>query len=76
MRERKCPHANIMDCPLYHAMHIANAPSCYSHRLDEGLCKVDLGKKYEDILMALNIFDLRIASDCEWMRIRGSATMH
>jgi len=73
---RKCPHAHIVDCPLYHAMHVSYAPSCDSGRLDEGLCKVDLGASYDAILMAVQIFDMRIVAECQWNSARTRETVH
>jgi hypothetical protein len=49
---RKCPHAKIQYCPLYVGMHIVDGPSCISTKLDEGLCAVDLGASYEDLVAA------------------------
>ncbi len=33
-------------------MHIVDGPSCISTKLDEGLCAVDLGASYEDLVAA------------------------
>jgi hypothetical protein len=76
MNQRKRPHANIVQCPLYHAMHASGAPSCFSARLDDGLCKVDLGASYQDILAKLNRFDLSIAAMCEWQKPRTAEVVH
>lgn len=38
---RRCPHANIVYCPLYHAAHIPHAGGCDDGELDTGLCAVD-----------------------------------
>lgn len=73
---RKCPHANIIHCPLYVAMHVAGTPSCFSTKLDEGLCKVDLGASYQALLANLNGFDLAIAAECEWQKPRTTEVVH
>lgn len=62
----KCPHENIVDCPLYHGMHIAGGPSCVSNRLDEGLCAVSMGADYESLLVALTIAHPKVVAECEW----------
>lgn len=61
-----CRHADIRNCPLYHAMHIPGAPSCRSPRLEEGLCAVDLGADYNALLLALTIEHPREVAECEW----------
>jgi hypothetical protein len=76
MTRRKCPHHNITDCPLYHAMHVAGAPSCFSNRMDEGFCAVDLGKSYQVILAVLNATFPMIVAECEWNASRCSETVH
>lgn len=73
---RKCPHPDITKCPLYHAMHIADAPSCFSDKLDTGICKVDLGASYDALVAALQIFDMRVIADCEWNNERPRSTLH
>ncbi len=66
MTIRKCPYANVADCPLYHAMHAAGAPNCFSNRMDEGFCAVDLGKSYQAILSSLNATFPMIVAECKW----------
>ena len=61
----KCPHENIVDCPLYHAMHVAGAISCLSADLQDG-CRVDQGEDYEGIVAALRIQNPDLVAQCEW----------
>lgn len=66
---KRCPHADVRFCPLYHAAH---EPTDGLHCLDEASdgfngCAVDRGKvKYEQVYVALSINHPRIVSDCEW----------
>jgi hypothetical protein len=61
----KCPHENIVDCPLYHGMHVAGAPSCVSRDLQDG-CLVDQGADYDGLVMALRIAHPKVVAECEW----------
>lgn len=62
-----CPrHRNIIDCPLAHGLHIPGGPSCWSDRLDEGLCAVDLGADYDGLVAALRIKHPLEVAECEW----------
>ena len=59
-----CPHANIVHCPLYIAMHVANAPSCITRDLENG-CAVEQGKrKYASIVAVLSRFWPGIIDRC------------
>lgn len=62
----KCPHDNIVDCPLYHGMHVGGGPSCWSDRIPEGLCAVDLGANYDALVLALRIKHPMVVAECEW----------
>lgn len=73
---RKCPHPDITRCPLYHAAHVAGAPSCFSQRMDAGLCAVDLGQPYEALLSALNAKFPLVAAECHWQSARQTETLH
>lgn len=73
---RKCPHANIVNCPLYHAMHVAYGPSCASERLDEGLCAVDLGKSYSVLLSELTAKHPLLVAECAWQAPRVAESVH
>lgn len=66
MNERKCPHRNIVDCPLYIGMHIVGGHSCWSDRLEEGLCAVDLGANYDGLIEAMRVKHPREVAECEW----------
>lgn len=63
---RGCPHTDIRDCPLYHAMHGCGGPSCWSDRLEEGKCAVDLGADYNGLLQALTIKEPKLVAECQW----------
>lgn len=62
-----CRHADIRNCPLYHAMHIAGGPSCWSDRIPEGLCAVDLGADYDALVAAFRAKHPREVAECEMM---------
>lgn len=47
-----CPHAEVIDCPLYHAMHVAGAVSCWHIELFQG-CAVDHGANYDGLVSHL-----------------------
>lgn len=66
MRER-CPHANIVHCPLYVAAHIAGAPSCDDGKLDEmSGCAVDRNFEgyYGEKVAALSKMHPNIVIEC------------
>ena len=44
--ETKCPHANIIHCPLYVASHAAIGIGCDDGGLADGGCAVDRGMDY------------------------------
>lgn len=43
----KCPHENIIHCPLYIGAHVAYGPSCDDGGLGAGTCAVDRGRHLE-----------------------------
>jgi|AmaraimetP72IA01_FD_contig_31_1926027_length_1062_multi_11_in_0_out_0_3 hypothetical protein len=62
-----CRHANIMDCPLYHAMHEAGlGPTCWGKRMAEGICRVDDGADYDHLVEALRARAPRLVAECEF----------
>jgi hypothetical protein len=62
-----CPHADIRDCPIYHAAHVANAGGCDDGRLLEGGgCAVSRGMNYEHALGRLRVTHPKLVADCEW----------
>lgn len=60
-----CRHEDIRDCPLYHAMHEAGAPSCAHNDLHEG-CAVDHGADYDGLVQALMVAHPVLVAQCEW----------
>ena len=72
----KCPHDNIVDCPLYHAMHVVGVISCMSVDLQDG-CLVDQGTDYETLVLALRVQDPHLVAQCEWNAMsRNRAEQH
>lgn len=61
----KCPHADVVDCPLYHGMHVTG-PSCFHEKLFEG-CAVDHGADYDVLLSALQATNPMLVAECEMM---------
>lgn len=67
--ETKCPHANIVNCPLYHAAH---APTefpgcgCDDGNLDQGGCAVDRGMDYTATVAKMRAIDPRFIAQMEW----------
>lgn len=61
-----CPHANIIFCPLYIAMHTGRGGSCWP---DDGEiqtgCAVAKGADYEMAVAKLNIIDFETVTRCE-----------
>jgi len=55
-RPTKCPHGNIVHCPLYIAAHYPGLGeySCADGRLNEGGCAVKRGLNYEKALARLS----------------------
>lgn len=70
---KRCPHAEIKYCPLYHAAH---EPTNGLHCIDEDSdgfngCAVDRGKlKYSQAYAALTINHPRIVAECEWIEAK------
>ena len=71
--EGKCPHANIIHCPLYLAAHIANAGGCDDGRLGEGGCAVDRGMNYRAGVEAFRAKYPREVAECEFAEAAAQA---
>lgn len=61
-----CPHANVVDCPLYHSSHVGNGHGCDDGRLQEGACAAARRLDYAGALAALRIADPRLVALVEW----------
>ena len=48
MRERRCPHTRIQDCPLYIASHYGDGTGCLDDMADP--CLVARGRSYDALL--------------------------
>lgn len=62
----KCPHADIIHCPLAEAAHIAGAGGCDDGQLDQGGCAVDRGQSYDEMVGRLTARHPRIVAQCRW----------
>lgn len=64
----KCPHANIVHCPLYHACHDARFAdsACDDGRLEQGGCAVDRGMDYSAAVARIRTVDPRLVAEMEW----------
>jgi len=62
---RKCPHADIRDCPLYHAGHEAGLPTCIAGDWAYG-CLVEQGASYDGILVRLRGVEPKLVAVIEW----------
>lgn len=63
----KCPHDNVVFCPLYHAAHGGLGGSCDDGRLAEGGCAVDRGLDYREGLARLNDDGRRVAAQLRFL---------
>jgi len=64
--DTKCPHADILHCPLYHAAHIAGAGGCDDGKLDQGGCAVNRGMDYHKEVKRLEIEQFQLVAECEF----------
>ncbi len=63
----KCPHANVVHCPLYAGAHVGGGPSCDDGHLDTQLCAVDRGViDYRTTVEALRAKHPRLVAECEF----------
>lgn len=62
--EKKCPHADIRHCPLYHASHTASGGGCDDGKLMEGGCGVSRAYDYGTLLAALAKISPDIVTEC------------
>lgn len=67
-RDTRCPHANILHCPLYLAAHIPKPGygGCDDGRLDEGGCAVDRDMDYVEAVARLRAVDPRLVAELEF----------
>ncbi len=63
---RKCPHANVVYCPLYHAAHTASKFGCDDGNLGNGDCAISRGQSYEGSVSALRIEQPGLVERLEW----------
>lgn len=69
----KCPHANIVHCPLYVGAHVAYGPGCDDGELGNGLCAVNRGvMNYRATVELLRLKHPRLVAECEF----AEATEH
>lgn len=62
--EKKCPHADIRFCPLYHASHEATGHGCDDGRLAEGGCGTSRTYNYGTLLAALVKISPGLVAQC------------
>lgn len=63
---KKCPHENIVFCPLYRASHIAGAGGCDDGQLAEGGCAVSRGMDYHAAVKRLEVEQFTMVAECEF----------
>jgi hypothetical protein len=65
---RGCPHDNIVHCPLYWAMHEAQAVglSCFDQQMDGGGCAIDRGLDYAEAVERLRSRFPRVVAEHEF----------
>lgn len=51
---KRCPHADIAFCPLYHAAHYPGGLGCDDGKLAAGSCAVARGLSYKNSIAKLN----------------------
>lgn len=66
--ETKCPHANIIHCPLYHACHDTrfSGSGCDDGKWDQGGCAVDRGMDYGAAVATMRAIDPRLIAEMEF----------
>lgn len=70
---KRCPHADVQFCPLYHAAHV---PTDGLHCIDDQLngsngCAVDRGRmNYQQVYIALAINHPKLVAECEWLEAK------
>lgn len=65
----KCPHENIVHCPLYHACHEPSrfpGCACDDGKLDQGGCAIDRGMDYAATVAKMRAIDPRLIAEMEW----------
>lgn len=62
----RCPHADVMFCPLYEASHEAGLGGCDDGHLDEGSCGVARGLSYSERLGHLMAIAPAIVARNKW----------
>ena len=63
---KRCPHADIQFCPLYHAAHIAGAGGCDDGQLGEGGCAVSRGMDYRQAVKRLEVTQFAMMAELEF----------
>ncbi|WCK01039.1 hypothetical protein [Agrobacterium tumefaciens] len=64
--KKRCPHADIRFCPLYHAAHMEGGYGCDDGRLDEGGCAVSRAWSYDHALARLEAAMPRLVAELRW----------
>lgn len=72
---RRCPHADVQHCPLYHAAHIGNGLGCDDGRLEEQSCAVARGMSYEQNRELLRVKEPGLVERCEWNETAAARRM-
>jgi hypothetical protein len=70
---KRCPHADIKHCPLYHAAHAQTDGLHCVDNVADGFngCAVDRGAlKYDQLYAALVINHPVIVAECEWIEAK------
>lgn len=68
MDERKCPHHNIVHCPLYLASHEGQGFGCDDGRLEPwGGCAVDRGADYGAMVAKYAAVNPQAVAECAFM---------
>lgn len=63
----KCPHDNIVHCPLYTGAHVPHGPGCDDGELGTGFCAVDRGiMNYRATVELLRLKHPRLVAECEF----------
>lgn len=62
----KCPHENIVHCPLYHASHSGNGFGCDDGDLGGGECAVARGMSYAAEVEKLRVHEPKMVAQIEW----------
>lgn len=65
---KRCPHANIVHCPLYIALHDARLVhlGCDNGAADPEICAVGRGVEYAENVGRLIALDPRTVAECRW----------